>query len=734
MAARDDSWLPGALAAQDAYRGPWPEEYGPPSPPDPWAPSMGRAKEVGASLIDMARTAPGHAARGLMSGIASLGVPPDPIPFGDTSEEFDRRGLEGAEAARKQLAAATYEPQTMAGHYMGSVAEVMGNPLNWAGPGTIPFKAGFNVASGVGGEAGAQAAKGTPYEGAARLAGSFSPIALERGWAATGPLVRAMPGGSVGAFGGKIVQPQPQAPMGELAQPFYSAAEQAVTSSPLSKAPAAQWLGTLRNAPGVKPEELQRLGVEPWLGQQAGPVSRQQLADYVAANRVNLGEVVRSGSPRGGGSIEDALMQPTTATKFSSYQLPGGENYRETLLTLPDRSNAQMLRMEAERRGYGDRISDWPDQAFAQRYRNEITNNPRSDLFTGSHWDEPNVLAHYRTNDRVIDGKKTLFLEEVQSDWHQKGRKQGYREDQERELANLVARREQLKSEFSHAKDRAESGRLTDELNAVHDRIYDLGRADVGVPDAPFKTTWPELTMKRAIREAAEGGYDQIAWTPGKVQAERYDLSKQVSGIRWEPSIAGKDESIVRIDPHNGPTISLQIDKNGNVAGSQRGGQFEGRHLSDVVGKEVADKIVGKESGFLKDLDLQVGGEGMKGFYDKMLPAAANKIGKKHGAEVGQAQMFEGAPNKWEPFQRENGQWTLRNTDDGYIHSMDYPSREAAAAVLSEGKSHTVHTLPITPQLRETALRKGFPLFQLGAGGVGLGALAAQDRYQPNEL
>jgi hypothetical protein len=52
MAPRDDSWLMGALAAQDAYRGPWPEEYGPPAPPDPWAPSMAAMKPVGRALAD----------------------------------------------------------------------------------------------------------------------------------------------------------------------------------------------------------------------------------------------------------------------------------------------------------------------------------------------------------------------------------------------------------------------------------------------------------------------------------------------------------------------------------------------------------------------------------------------------------------------------------------------------------------------------------------------------------
>ena len=45
-----------------------------------------------------------------------------------------------------------------------------------------------------------------------------------------------------------------------------------------------------------------------------------------------------------------------------------------------------------------------------------------------------------------------------------------------------------------------------------------------GVPNAPFKSSWPELALKRMIREASEQGYDAIGWTPGEVQAARYDL------------------------------------------------------------------------------------------------------------------------------------------------------------------------------------------------------------------
>ncbi len=50
-------------------------------------------------------------------------------------------------------------------------------------------------------------------------------------------------------------------------------------------------------------------------------------------------------------------------------------------------------------------------------------------LYVGPHWSEPNVLAHVRFDDRVdADGKRVLFIEEIQSDWHQAGREKGYKE------------------------------------------------------------------------------------------------------------------------------------------------------------------------------------------------------------------------------------------------------------------------------------------------------------------
>ena len=54
-------------------------------------------------------------------------------------------------------------------------------------------------------------------------------------------------------------------------------------------------------------------------------------------------------------------------------------------------------------------------------------NLPGKAFVNDSHYPEENPFFHYRTNDRITkDGKKTLFVEEIQSDLHQKGRGYGY--------------------------------------------------------------------------------------------------------------------------------------------------------------------------------------------------------------------------------------------------------------------------------------------------------------------
>jgi hypothetical protein len=150
----------------------------------------------------------------------------------------------------------------------------------------------------------------------------------------------------------------------------------------------------------------------------------------------------------------------TNLPKFSQHKLPGGENYRELLLTLPQEKGHQLraeqtLQVPAEYNGRRPKVFERHEMqemavlscltpmvrlrcfehplAEAERAADEIAGPfvkkmKLSEIseFYSTHFDQPNVLAHMRVNDRVVDGKKTLFIEEIQSDWHQAGRKKGY--------------------------------------------------------------------------------------------------------------------------------------------------------------------------------------------------------------------------------------------------------------------------------------------------------------------
>ena len=118
--------------------------------------------------------------------------------------------------------------------------------------------------------------------------------------------------------------------------------------------------------------------------------------------------------------------------KYRSYTIRGGTNYRELLFRIP-----------------------------GSVYSNGAMN---------AHWERSGVLAHARIQDLDTFLGKMLFIEEIQSDWHNEGHKTNYQ----------------------------------------------------GVPDAPFRDTYHEYVLKRLIRMAAEQGYDSIGWTTADIQSKRW--------------------------------------------------------------------------------------------------------------------------------------------------------------------------------------------------------------------
>jgi hypothetical protein len=269
------------------------------------------------------------------------------------------------------------------------------------------------------------------------------------------------------------------------------------------------------------------------------------------------------------------------------------------------------------------------------------------------------------------------------------------------------------------------------ELQALRDKGIRINEKR-GVPDAPFKKNWHELAMKRLLNYAADNGYDSIAITPGAEQAKRFDLSKQINTISWNKQSNGLYG--IEADTVEGrPIIKKGLTE---------------QELEDTVGKEVANRIVngvgqfendplfdsGKLTrGRLENLDLKVGGEGMMGFYDKMLPDYLNNFGKPYGAQVGTFDMPNPKPNKGindlAELLRQRGL-----TDEQY---SNLPQQERIQLLneVKEANANQVlplHNFPITPEMRESIKQKGLPLYQQ-VGIPTAGAGAASQMLEPEE-
>ena len=131
-----------------------------------------------------------------------------------------------------------------------------------------------------------------------------------------------------------------------------------------------------------------------------------------------------------------------------SYRLAGGENYREFVIT-------------------SDKYDSFVGPSFH-----------------GGHFDESNVIGHFRTSDReTMNGERVLYIDEIQSDWGQKGREKGFKKDID---------------------DPNDSGQI------------------VRGPFVENTPKWTDLMVKRILAKAVEEGYDMVSFSPGYIQNMRW--------------------------------------------------------------------------------------------------------------------------------------------------------------------------------------------------------------------
>lgn len=299
----------------------------------------------------------------------------------------------------------------------------------------------------------------------------------------------------------EAILPQPVGPL------WHSTLQQTIEKGPNS-APIEQWLGTVQNAPGVKQEELETRGFTQLMASVPrdanGKISKTDILTHLEENAINVEEVAQQ-------ETRDASGRVTTAPQHAAYTVPGPkEGYRNLLLTLPNRE-----------------VVD-PSKGLEQLAE------AREGNYNSQHWPVPNVLAHVRFSERTdLTGNRILFLEEIQSDWHQEGRKSGYSTTtvdtkgwsanpavQFTDPATGVVRRG---SWTIRRADGTVQGHVPHSAASTAEKAIQIAAESQRIPDGPFKTSWPELTIKRMIRWAADNGYERISWNSPQ-------LAKYVAG------------------------------------------------------------------------------------------------------------------------------------------------------------------------------------------------------------
>ena len=224
--------------------------------------------------------------------------------------------------------------------------------------------------------------------------------------------------------------------------------------------------------------------------------------------------------------IEEIVREDWISTRWRDYSLEGGSNYREITFKMPNTyySNYAMR-------------THWGEYAYG-------------------------ILAHARIQDFETDNGKMLFIEEIQSDWHNEGHKVGYAKklsQEEVEKVGSILKKQESLMEQANEKYRAgdiDGARVLfeKEQNLFKERKKIEGNKD-GTPDAPFKENYHEYVLKRLLRLAAEQGYDSIGWTTADIQSERWS-DEYAEGYRIE-----YDQDIPKFLNKYGKKWGAKVDK-----------------------------------------------------------------------------------------------------------------------------------------------------------------------------
>ena len=505
---------------------------------------------------------------------------------------------------------------------------------------------------------------------------------------------------------------------------FYSHMGKVIDDIKLEKMGSASILNHLKNR-GVKAEEIKWSGIEAFLEGKKS-VTKAELQEFVAGSQLVIEEemsgaeafdIVKDGDnyivkDRDGNILE--TWEPTQdpedpnlkgwisldggdiastveeireyssdwygeeGTRWSQYRLDGGTNYRELVFKMPN--------------------SSYSNRAMRVHWGNEAEG----------------IVVHARIQDFDVNGKKMLFIEELQSDWHNEGREKGYTTE---EYEDAVATANKLDFEYSEIgrtwskyiassefgtdsvevrKQKYEKHRIEEDAAMrrkidAKKKVDDLKKKGMGdVDDAPFRDTYHEYVLKRLLRMAAEEGYDAIGWTPADIQSKRwsYDYEKAYKieydqempkflrkyGKQWGATVGTSivsDTEVWSMDIPDSMTESVLHE--GQVMYSDR-----------VTDKKTLDFLENQEHITTYKSFVEIDGK----LYSPMATKVKGDDGKyrlTNPSELGAWQQAEEKPDSIPKFHKSGyGYYVLKKDDGGTVTAAYNPYEHSSNLVLND--------------------------------------------------
>lgn len=212
---------------------------------------------------------------------------------------------------------------------------------------------------------------------------------------------------------------------------FYSGLRAAVEKFGDKPLTVESVIAQLKKQPAVKADELHWTRLSDFLAGKK-TVSKQEMLDWLDEHAVviNVEGAVASGYD------EVAEVERVFTARMEEARRRGASDDEiDEIDAAWDKANADAYRRYLARirdRSYRSQYHEYTLPGESTNYAEITFTSPMAKGWDAPHFGQSerdkDLLFHMRVNERELpDGRRVLFVEEIQSDWHQSGRSQGYR-------------------------------------------------------------------------------------------------------------------------------------------------------------------------------------------------------------------------------------------------------------------------------------------------------------------